>query len=499
MTFLQMTEALPDKDSPADAVGREFFSPQTSESDRKKLLEFLLKDERYEQLFRLICCGHINGTINMKSSGADYAAMTGETSTIYMRYFSLFVRTALDCGVREEQFLPLLFAAVTSGKKNVLRVWKAPSEQYLIKRAKDDYERTRKYLAEHDPDFKSIHILLRADEERTVADLTELAVLGRGINKVAIRNVLRPYKKEVFTYVRPLYGTLKNDDKLSALRLLLLFKNDPEVGAYLRALASTEKSKSVCKLLGGKAGTLPKEPRKTDRKQLIAYFQDAMVFGTSVSAERFISEWIRPPYAEIADSLFFSVYVSGRLQDIVIVDAERVLDIENRPYTFPADCEIKVLHPVELTAKTEFLTRLNITQPFAQIKRKVYLPNAEDKRSNACLGVSGTVVTAGAFTAGMRKIGFRILNRDRDGVCSQLGLRRDGVLCVLNVAPIDFASASADRAVQAQCVRFYAEKDAVRLGGQTYVQGVAPLSVASMDARMFSEFMYSVYELTGCR
>lgn len=494
MTFSQMLALLPDGDASVEAIGREFFRSQTSAEDRKQLLEHLLREGRYIQLYRLICSGHLNGNGRVGNGGVA----SGQASTLNTRYFSLFVSTAVDCGIREEDFVALLFAAATAEKNNPLSAWKECSEQYLIKRAKVDYMRTWNYLRKNDPDFKLVSVLLSADRERALNNLIELAIFGKGINKVALRNMLRGYKAEVFTFIYPIYRTLKNDNRLAAVRLLLLFKNDETVGAFLRELAETERSKSVLALLGGKKTSALKAPQNTDPKQIVKYFYDAMVLATSVPAEKFTGEWIVPPYSTVAETLFFGVYRGGTLADIVVVDKGKVLDIENSPYTFPEGSSVRVLHPAELTAKTQFLSRLNISQPFEQIKRKVFLPSAEDNRRVGCYGLLGRVTTAEDFILGMRKCGFKVLNRDSDGICKHVGISRNGILCVLTVAPIDLVTIGPDRPVQAQNVRFYAENSVIRLGGKQFVDGVAPIAPSEMEPRIFSEFMYSVYELMRC-
>lgn len=499
MTYEQMVSLLSDKNSSAEAVGRSFFSSQTETRDKKKLLEYLLDEKRYSQLIRLIYSGCINGNISMKKTSADYVAMTGGVSTIHTRYFSLFVQIALDCGIGESKFIPMFFSAAISDKKSELYIWKESSRWYLAKLAAVDYNKAWNYIKKNDPDFRLVYMLLDVDKERVLRDLIELAMFGKGVNKVAIRNFLRGYKSEVLAVVRPMYSGLKNDGKIAAVRLLLLFKNDSEVGRFLGELAETEKSQSVRKLLAGKVSRGFDLGDKTDKRHITEFFYNAMITGVSFTPDDFMQRLILPPFAEIADSLFFGIYRDGALQNIIVVDAERVLNIENEPCIPPPDSEIKVLHASELTYKTEFLKRLNIVQPFEQIKRKVYLPSGSDNSNNACFGISGTVVSAGAFKISMRKIGFRALNKDNDGGCGQVGLCRNGVLCVVNIAPIDLATVDADYAVQAQCVRFYREKDVVRLGGKQFVEGVMPLTPGKMDSRMFSEFMYSAYELMGCK
>lgn len=499
MTYAQMISLIPDKDSPVETVGNGFFSLQTSAADRKQLMEFLLDEKRYEQLFRLMYCSYINGHINMKNTSADFVAVTSGNSTINTRYFSLFLQTVNECGVSESKIVPMLFQAATAGKKSVLNAWKPSSVRYLTKLARADYNRAWEYLKANDTDFKLVSILLESDKERALRDLIEIALFGKSINKVALRRFLRGYKAEVLAYISPVYTTLKTDARVNAVRLLLVFKNDAEVMPFLREISRTEKAKSVLKLLESKTTGRHEIAGNPDVRQITKYFYEAMVLGTSATAKRFKSELIMPPFSEVADSLFFGVYRGGLLQNIIIVDKGRMFDLNNNPYEIPEDSEVKVFHACELNPKTEYLQRLNIEQPFEQIKRKVYTPSAADKRNCGCFGVAGTMVQAAIFKANMRRLGFRALGSDTEGVCSQVGLSRSGILCVLNIAPVELKSAQAESPVRAQSVRFYAEKDVVRLGGKMFVESVVPLSPARIEARVFSEFMYSIYDLMGCQ
>ena len=499
MTHAQIISLLGEADSSADTAGRAFFAPQTSSEDRKRVLEFMLGEKRYGQMVSLMYCACLNGRVDMKKTSADYVAATGGNSTINTRYFSLFVQTALDCGISEAKFIPMIFLAATSDRKSRLYVWKSSSEWYLSKLAVSDYGRAWEYLEKNDTDFKLFSILIAADRERAVRDLTELAMFGKGVNKVAARKILRGYKSEVTAYVRPLYSSLKNDGKVAAVRLLLTLKNDPDVSAFLSELAQTEKSKSVLKLLGDRTLQTKDIGENPDRRRVEAFFYEAMVLGTPFSPEQFKEKLILSPFHEVADKLFFGVYRGGNLTDIAVVDSGKIFDIENKPIELPADCEVRVLHPAELNYKTEFIKRLNIVQPFEQVKRKVYVASEADKSNNACFGIAGMMTEFGEFKNAMRKIGFRALNRDSESFTSQVGICRNGILCVVNIAPFDFSSAPADFAVRVQSVKFYRERDVVRLGGKQFVDGVAPLSLARMDARTFSEFMYSAYELMGCK
>ncbi len=499
MTYSEMIALLPEKDSPVETVGRGFFSVLTADADKKKLLEFLLAEKRYEQLFRLMYCGHLNANDSRANLGADYLAVTGENSTIHMRYFDRFVQLCDLYGIDTAKTLSFFTAAMSAGKTSMLRVWRAPSEQYIIKTVRNDYEKAWRYFRENDPDFRLTSVLLQVDKERTLHDLVQLAVYGKGVNKVALRSFLRGYKTEVCKLLFSMYASLKKTDhRVNAVRLLTLFKNDAEVTAFLRTIEETETAQSVRKLLAVHVSQKTAEVKTADRKQIVRFFYDAMVRGTAFTVQRFTDELIQPPFVEIAETLLFSVYESDRLQNIVVVETGKVHDIENLETILTSECTVKVLHPVELTSKTEFLKRLNVYQPFAQIRRKVYVPSEEDKQRGGCFGVAGTVSNVTDFTANMRKFGFRALGRDGDNACAQVGISRDGILCALHIAPIDFSDI-ASGSVQARCVRFYNEQDVIRLGGKRFIEGVTPLAPDRIEARAFSEFMYSIYELLGCQ
>lgn len=488
----RMIEALSEENAPVKATGKIFFAAKTPRAEKKELLSFLIEKERYAQLYALFACANLNA----RRANAEPLAFKGEDVSLEGRYFYLFADCAKACGIGEEEIAAVAFASLRADKTDALSFWRSAATSYLKWFGYADYARAWACFCRFDPDFHYADILLEVDSHRTLDELLAAAIFGRGMRKTALRNILRGYKSEVYDYVRGIYSTLKTDERVSAVRLLLPLKNDVVVGELLREIERKEKAARVLRLLHtaekekGDCGDLTEE-------QATDYLYKAMVEGRAFSRDFFLKTLLFPPFTA-SERLFFSVYSGKMLTDIVMVDGGRVLNLQNEPIELTEDCTVRVLHPVELNAQTAYLKRLNIEQPFEQIRRRVFLPSDAARRANACMSVAGRLVTVRDFNKNRRKTGFKILSRDRDGMYSQVGLSREGILCAVSLAPVDTSVAPLDSFVQAQAVWFYDEKKVIRFGGKRFTDGIPALSVSEIPLRVFSEFMFAVYELMGC-
>lgn len=500
MTYEQLSALLPLPTTPAGEAGRAFFSTEVDSADKKKLVAFLLAEKRYTQLCELIYCGHIT----KQNKHLDYLSIIlGASSTLDTRYFGLFLDTMRELGVQESAYMPMLFAAADAPNGTSLRAWSSAIEMFLTRRAYEDYNGTAELLFRYDVKFRFMQVLIRVDRAKTVAALVERALYGKHIQKTHLRRFLRNYKTEVVAAAKAAFTDGKVREREAAVRLLLLYKNDADASRFLREVASADTSVAIRRLLHNDAEGKQAKKKEPDAESAITgkssteRFYDEMISGKTRTPAEFAALLNEPDNEAIASNLFFSVYKNGRLHDIVIVDKGAILNLQNEPTSVPDDCAIGVLHPIELGSKYEYLQRLQLYQPFKQVRRNVYVPDESDKAGNSCERIRGTVVSAGDLKSNMRLHGFKALNRDRDGIVTQIGLRRGDMLCVLDISPTDFRTTE-QRLVTAGSVRFYAYADIIKLNGGLYVEGVPVLPIARMDGRTFSEFVYAVYEVLGC-
>ena len=492
----RMTQSLEREDAPVEEAGKLFFAPKTPQSEKAALLAYLIEEKRFTQLYALFTCANLNAQVLPPLA-------PGESLSFEGRYFYLFVDCAKVCGLTDESVAAVAFAALNAGAASTLRAWRDAATGYLKQLGYADYNLAWDCFCRYDQ-LRHADILLEVDRDRTLRALLNAAVVGKGARKTAIRGILRGYKTEVYEFVRANYAKLKTGERKAAVRLLLPLRHDAAVGELLAEIARQESASSVLKLLSDAEKSSAQILSDADKEkaacralspeQATTYLYKAMVNGTDFSREFFLSTIMHPPFTA-SESLFFSVYSGKMLVDIVMVDKGRILNLRNEPTELPENCTVRVLHPVELTHVTSYLKRLNIEQPFAQIHRPVYTPSAADRRANGCPSVTGTIVTLRAFNKNRRRLGFKILRRDQDGLCTQVGLSRGGILCAVTLSPIDLTHAPLDAFVKAQAVWFYDEKQVVRMGGKTLTDGVPPLQISDMSPRTFSEFMASFYAL----
>ena len=495
--FRQLTELKVGNKLPTE-VGRAFFS-QISDNERRELLEKLLREQNYELIVAIVYCGYINAKSGVNSTSTDYISRKGGKVNIDSRYFELFSNLARECGINEIKLLPMYLACADSSKRSVLRVWQASALRQIRCLAADpEYAQTvRSFIRENDRNFVLAPLVVEVYGQSALNEYIELGVFGKGINKVALRNFLRSYDSEVLKYVTSSYDELKSAEKVAAVRLLLPQKNASEVSAFLRSVAESETSKSVLKLLSAPKMPSTRKGGRIEGGKVKTYFYDLMVSGNQIDVGDLIKNITKPEFSEVADQLFFSLYEGGVFRKLFVTDKGKILDLDGREFKLPLGAYVKVTHPVELTGATEHIKRWEIDQPFLQIRRKIYAPSEMDVRTSSYGEIVGTTVSAEKFTAGMRSLGFRVLSYGNGGVFDRVGLKRGGVWCVLTISPIDTLHKK-EGSVQAQCVRFYGDKDVIKLGHSVIVDDVTPLALSGIDARTFSEFIYSVYKLMGC-
>ena len=487
--FKQLAE-LKAGDALSAELGRAFFS-QISDIERKQLLEKMLEEKKFELILAIAYCGHVSAS----SDRPDRSYKAG----INARYFKLFSSVVSECGIEVGRVFPLYFACASSKANSPLAVWRGLSIGRIRELATvPEYSKAVcEFIRKNDCNFVLAPLTVEVFGESALNEYIELAVFGKGINKVALRNFLRSYAAETLDFVKSAYPKMKSSEKVAAVRLLLSVKNADEVEEYLSEVKKTESLKSVLKLFSLPENSGEAYGGEFESSKLKAYFYDMMVSGKQIGTRDFMKNLARPEFSELSDQLFFSLYEGGEFLRLFVTDGGKIFDIYGAEIILPEHGGVKVTHPVELNRESAQVTRWNITQPFVQIRRKVYAPSDADVGKSSYGEIEGITVTAERFTANMRSLGFRVLNYGSGGTFDYVGLKRDGIWCVLFITPMETAHKT-EGSVMAQCVRFYDDKDIIRLGHNLFVDGVTPLALDRIDARAFSEFIYSVYKLMGC-
>lgn len=517
-------------------VGHQFFADkQRTNEQTAEFITALLKEGAYENLAVVMSSGYINdGTTAFLPNRKD-------KSRIADRYFQSFIELALQSGVDIELIYPMLFSAFESPKNSCLHSFVGGIDTYFTKMAYRDYDAAAEVIKKYDKKYRCLPILMEVDEARTLENVLNDLIYGKNANKTALRKYLLEKKVDIVPSLCKEYVKSNVKAREGILRLLLLYKNEPRAALFLDEIEKNETSAVIRNLLhrdknvrtqqkikvkggGGQAYvcvndggidykiavgddlSLEISPTPfTDKvkkaaaefekelKTACGVFEKSMADNTRRPCEYFLKNVLGDSLmCAIASTLLFSVYKNNTLSDIVVVEKGEIHDLDNNARTLE-DVDVAVSHPLEWGNKFSYLKQLDVKQPFAQIRRDVYIPSETEKAYNFCSRLHGTIMEAGEFKASLKKGGFKILNKNKYGESNCAAIIKGDVMCVLEFAATDFENPK--RLISMGDIRFYKYADIIKLGGQMYTDGVMPCPVQSLPDIMFSEFLHDVFKM----
>jgi len=470
----------------ADAAGRAFFAQNVTSQEANAFLSAYLDDKRYEELAEAVHCGFINKEYNY----SDYLTSRAGALDLDARYFHLLLEIARYAGFNDDKLIPLFAACFSALAGTYLGAWKKTAEAYLLNAAYRDFDRVLNLLTEFDPSYETYVVLMQADKKRTEEVLMERLLQGKNVNKTAIRRLLLQHKINVSHLFGADYKTKDVKTREAIVRLALLYKNDAGAAAFLESVKKTEPLGSIRRLIAGKAvGAAKSAPVVWS----VGEFEQMMINGGRFTVQEFRDKLDSDPvFYAIALELFFSVYTQDKLAGIVIVHGGKICDLENNETVLPEHSAVGVLHPLELPNQYEFLKRMSIAQPFCQILRPLFIPNAYETSSNVIFRMGGTVISAGVFRKNLKKFGFKLLYGLRDGAFDRAAVFMGDYACVQEFTPTDFSLKS--QIVTLGEARFYHANDFISVHGKLYIEGVPTIRTRDLNPRMFSEFVYTLYQ-----
>lgn len=492
----------------AEMVGRTFFASGYSKKDKAEFVKSMLAKERYAFIADVVCCGAISKEYNY----TDFHNSQIGLISLDLRYFYMFIEICEHGGVAFDEIAPLLFATFSAPVSSRLHGWSPAATQYLEKLAAVDYDTVLSSLTEYDKSYKHYGVLLKADPEKTVSILSDRLIFGKNTNKAAIRKFLFESKVNITPALGDIYANAKSDARIreSVVRLLLINKHDSAAAEMLGYIAENDKSKTIRALIEKDATAQKKVSKGEERiektnkkngraKRLIGeekrFFAD-MISGKGYAPDEFEKFLTDPESEAVASGLLFSVHAaSGGITDVVIVEKGRIYNLDNDPVEIPKDRTVKVLHVAELPEKYEFLTRLNVTQPFLQLKRKAYIPNASELADNRSRRLGGTIIMSKDLRKNISKEGFKITGKDAEGKSHYAGISLGGYICLIDFTRTDLRSN--DKIVSFGDIRFYRYRDAIKIGGGFYFENVPVCRISEVPLRVFSEGIYAVCRLSG--
>jgi len=485
MQNAELIERIKNKSITADAAGRAYFSQNASDAETHAFFDAYLDESRHEELAAAIHAGFIS----KEYSHGDYLTARVGALELDARYFNLLLETAVSADFSEEKLAPLFAACFAARPGTVLSAWRKPAEAYLLNAAYRDYERVLNLLTAYDPFYEAYGVLMQADRKRTEEILIHRLLYGKNVRKSAIRKLLLRYRIDISQFFEG-FAAQPPPMREAVVRLALLYKNDAKASVFLKNAAAFEPLSTIRRLIIGsyvsKAGT--------GAVWTIGDFEKMMVGGNTFSAPEFQKKLDTDPvFSAIASDLFFSVYVSNGLNNIVIVHNGVVCDLENVPVTLPDSSVVGVLHPLELPERFSYLRRLSMVQPFPQVCRPIFVPTQYELTSNVVSRLGGTVISAGAFKKNLKKAGGKLLYGSLDNAFDRVSVFMGDAACVLEFSPVDFSDPK--QTVILGNARFYFAGDFISVHGKYYIEGVPPARTRDISPRMFSEFLYTLYRV----
>lgn len=140
----------------------------------------------------------------------------------------------------------------------------------------------------------------------------------------------------------------------------------------------------------------------------------AFRFFRKWSEENFTANILgNPVLRAVASEFFWGEYRGEKLTNVFFIQDGLLFDIFNSPYDFGGG-EIALAHPVDFENKYAHLKRLEMAQPFDQLRRSVFYPANEELGRNVTR-FKGTVTKSGDLLKKLKKNGWRMTKKFHDG------------------------------------------------------------------------------------
>ncbi len=419
------------------------------------------------------------------ADGGDYYSV--RYGTLDRRYPDMFISACRSSGVPESEYIKVLIAAGSADENGALRRWNAAADAYLTRRATEDYDLTADYIDRYDATFGKYGVLIKIDPKAALERLVKKVLYGKNVDKTALRGMLMDYDG-LASPLMSLYMTSNACERAAIARLLLIYKNDPNVRSFLDEVAASDKSKTVREVL-------LKAPRAAKRKaesggakrrvSPVAFFENAMMTGTGYTRAEWNDILAAPEYAAVADRIFFCVH-RGDHADVLVYNDGAFLNMSDMPVDFDSETVIHVLHPLDVPPDSEIFG-MRISQPFEQIERKCYLPIAGEGRFSNRL--NGALIARDEFDANFKRLGF-IMSEKRGG-------ELDTAVCVVGEHAVGVECDIKPDSVSCGKLYYYAGADIVKLNRKIYVAPVRQLECRALPRREYSELTRLACALFG--
>ncbi len=437
--------------------------------------------EDHMRLAEILTYAEIDGTHDGEIYGSAMSASR--------RYVEKFLSCCKLCGYPESEYVGVFINALSAPKGSALNGWSSVAEEYLTKRATEDFDLVATFIDRFDKKYTCYSILLRVDRAKALGILLGKVLYERFIDKSAVRSILMTCPDLTDALISA-YDGMNAKERAAVVKLLLPHKDDPTVEEFLNGRAANDKSKTVIKELS----------RSTERKAnrsggAVKYFESLMSTGETVKYGK-LGELIgmglksnddkhaKPSkYGEVAEDIFFCTVDKNDFDALKVIcyDGKRFFDLNGRKVKLAQDDEVGVLHPLDLE-RDDPLFNLDIIQPFPQLHRPIFEPMPGERLFSKRF--FGTFLSAGEFSARFKSLGFE--------QCDGADGKNE---CALRIAGRYAVGAEYNgKTFMCEKICYYRASDIVRQGRRLFLPPT-PMDISELDGKAYSELTYFVARL----
>lgn len=417
----------------------------------------------------------ILGKVPLDYAGKDsYYSVVGK-STFGKPYVELFLTICSNAKIPESDFIRTLINTSYTQNGSFLFRWKRTADEYIKRRAIEDYGVIAEYIDAYDKKFYKYDILILVDENKAIPDLIDKLLYQKNIDKASVRRVLMN-KPEIGLRLIKEYPKFSVKEKIAIVRLLALYRNDTTVNKFLADVAANEPSKMIRNAING-------VKRRYKIKDVPKFFEELMVNGEGLACSAWNEILTDEEVAAVADRLFFCVKRQDGVIPVLFNDGV-FLNIKDMPMQFDGDETVYVLHIIDLPRNSEILG-LNIEQPIKQLGRKLCF--AHDNTNYRLSDLNGSIISEEWFNSNIKRLGFAICESRSDSSVTLVKFVSDYAVCV------DVTEKS--KTVSCEAI-YYCSKNAIsKINRKYYCENAVPVLSTTLPRREFSELTLAVYEL----
>ena len=469
-------------------LGKEFFNSAFDTKKAQSFLDAFIDSCDLNGLFDAMQYAPVRVGLGAKSFVTNALGINDLDSG----FFNAFVDLSNSIKLDKEKIFKVAVQCFNAQESQKIARWARGSYGYIFDQAHKDFYGVCKMLKHLDTSYKTFAILFNVDAKSTGDYLLNEILYEKNVDKVALRRLLLSYRVDVNYMFGDSFKDNDTKTRLAIVRLALVYKNEPVASRFLKRVA-IEDPNSAIRQLADPSLKLVNEKTFACVKEELNF---AIATGESTNAKEFTHRLATDTeFKKLAEDLFFCVYKNDQLIEVVVVQDDKVTDLENQGFKLDDSYTIKLLHPVEIPTSAAFIKTLNIRQPLLQLERPSFFVDANECRANIINRLPDTMVSLESFNFAVKRHGFKFICLKEGANLEHVVVSLCGIACVLRFElPV---LASQNRVVTLKGARFYKESDFVSIRGKQYLEGARPMQIAEVPRRIFSELVYLLMKVGG--